>query len=510
MSRGTLPIWLLAGVLVACTSAPEKDPVDSDSPDSLVVDTELPPDTDAPDTDPVDTEVVDSDEPDTQVDDSEVDTDTDDSEAGDASGAPDSGSDDSPSSDTGDTADEPGGGDSGDSGDSAGGSPGDDTAVYDSADSDRWGDTAPDPVTMLQLYDGSVPLGTRVFLPGVAANGGVEDGLFVSDTVGGPHSGIFVYTGSAASATNVPSGRELVVVGILEELTDAGGGYRRIDASNGRVQELLTLSLPPPTVVTIAQLRDPAVAELYESATVRLVDARVVDELGIGLGATIGTADAFVVATEGMMLFGELHYGDTFDFLDGIVVWQGGEHRIQPRGLADLNVFTSFAAPANQLLEGDLVLTELMFDPADPACTAFTGQYVEILNTTAAEVDVDGLIVYSLFSDEQVQVREPLLIPAGGRVVGGAGGPGHCYGVPIDFDMDLALSVTGDFVGLFNSLTALDLGPILSSVPGVSVELSEGALDSLENDDLGNWCESTQPIPGASDLGSPGIVNSCP
>ncbi|MEZ4235602.1 MAG: lamin tail domain-containing protein [Myxococcota bacterium] len=162
------------------------------------------------------------------------------------------------------------------------------------------------------------------------------------------------------------------------------------------------------------------------------------------------------------------------------------------------------------LVAGDLVVTEVMQNPS--AVDDGLGEWFEVLNATANEVDLGGLEVYDLGSDS-FTVGSSLLVPAGGRVVFGIDGDPLLNGaVSVDYDYDGLTLGNGDdelylgFGGVVFDAVEWDGGPIWPDPNGASMQLDPAQTDATANDDGANWCESTSAF-GAGDLGTPGADN---
>ncbi|NCG20512.1 MAG: tandem-95 repeat protein [Rhodobacterales bacterium] len=167
---------------------------------------------------------------------------------------------------------------------------------------------------------------------------------------------------------------------------------------------------------------------------------------------------------------------------------------------------------AGDLVEGDLVITEIMQNPA--AVSDNDGEWFEFVNAAAFEIDLDGLEVsdasgvmftvsgatrvapgdYALF----VRVGDPLLngdLPratydyaGGANLLNGAG--------------ELILGVGPTVI----DEVFWDGGFTFPDPSGASMQLSDGVLDVFDNDVGANWCEGTLAY-GDGDLGTPGSAN---
>lgn len=185
-------------------------------------------------------------------------------------------------------------------------------------------------------------------------------------------------------------------------------------------------------------------------------------------------------------------------------------------------------APADSILVGDLVITEIMQNPNFVADTV--GEWFEVYNSTKSDIDIRGLEVGDDASDgftvpwDPDNPGKPITIPAGGYFVFGANSNTTLNGnVNVDYDYvrsDFFLSNGPDEVVLSNTAgvideIAYDGGKTSWPDPvGASMNLTSTILDATGNDDGTAWCTSTSLIDAAnakSDLGTPGAANStCP
>jgi hypothetical protein len=177
---------------------------------------------------------------------------------------------------------------------------------------------------------------------------------------------------------------------------------------------------------------------------------------------------------------------------------------------------TGEGSEVDTLLPGDLVITEIMHNPAAVADTS--GEWFEILNTTLLPVDLDGLVVRDGTGTEQFVVAGSLLIASGARAVFGVEqDPALNGGVIIDIAYlasDLALANGADELVLENAggvldAVAYDDGVTFPDQDGASMSLEPALTDAVANDAGAAWCAGAL-LYGAGDLGTPGEPNpSC-
>ncbi len=167
------------------------------------------------------------------------------------------------------------------------------------------------------------------------------------------------------------------------------------------------------------------------------------------------------------------------------------------------------------LVVGDLVITEFMVDPSAP-CADENGEYIEVLNHSAFQVDLQGLVVAS--GSGSGTIGSSLVLNSGGyAMLRRTPAATQCFGngsaVPTaNYPATVALAQAGDFVSIGNGLTTLDLvdftgwSPI--SFTGEAWSLALGNVTPTSNDTQANWCHSGTTI-GSGNQGSPGLQLYC-
>ncbi|CAN0500721.1 unnamed protein product, partial [Laminaria digitata] len=163
---------------------------------------------------------------------------------------------------------------------------------------------------------------------------------------------------------------------------------------------------------------------------------------------------------------------------------------------------------------GDIVISEIM---ADPSGTESAREWIELFNSTAGAIDIDGFTV----SDDGVDAFTisnggPLMIASGAYLILGRNADTAANGgVNVDYVYSgMALANTDDEVVLSAGTlevdrVAYDAGATFVRTPGRSITLDPDQLDALANDSGGSWCAGSTPM-ASGDFGSPGTVNdSC-
>ncbi len=184
------------------------------------------------------------------------------------------------------------------------------------------------------------------------------------------------------------------------------------------------------------------------------------------------------------------------------------------------------ATTADDLLAGDLVINEVLFNPQ--AAPDGLGEWFELRVTHGSPIDLKGLVLESYVQGtttiESFSVDTNLLVQPGQYVVIGINGDTAINGgVTLDYDWP-----PGGIFNLYNNADLLrvrtpsgvevdaifwDNGVTFPDPNGASIILEPTApYDTHTGNDAGSaWCESLTPWPGsAGDRGSPGSPNpSC-
>lgn len=166
---------------------------------------------------------------------------------------------------------------------------------------------------------------------------------------------------------------------------------------------------------------------------------------------------------------------------------------------------TATAAP------GDIMITEIMQNPS--AVYDSDGEWFEIFNTTAGDIDINGWYLRDADTDaHQIVNGSPLLVPAGGYLVLGRNADFATNGgVTVAYQysgMDLANGADELILVAADNSTEIDRveydgGPNWPDPTGASMYFAGSA--GQDNNLYSNWQVSTLPWSGgAGDLGTPG------
>lgn len=170
----------------------------------------------------------------------------------------------------------------------------------------------------------------------------------------------------------------------------------------------------------------------------------------------------------------------------------------------------------NELVPGDLVVTEVMWNPH---CTGDACEWIEILNATASPVNLLDLYVQDIDQNagNQGRLTTDVIVEPGDVAVITRGVsfwpydfvPDAVYGPNPGLNNDAP-----DGVVLRNDAEILDETAAFWSDEdeGVAWSLSGELLDAIHNDDSVSWCGATAVLPtvATTEYGSPGALNdSC-
>ncbi len=157
-----------------------------------------------------------------------------------------------------------------------------------------------------------------------------------------------------------------------------------------------------------------------------------------------------------------------------------------------------------------LVLTEIMADP--DAVTDDHGEWFELYNNTAVEMNLIGMVVYDLGSNSFTVDEELLIAPAEYAVLGVDGDTGSNGGVDLDHEWSSFYVGNSDdeiyleHDGIVLDSVEYDGGALWIDPTGASMSLDPASTDPSLNDDPDAWCEATTAF-GQGDLGTPGEAN---
>ncbi|MCA9557179.1 MAG: lamin tail domain-containing protein [Myxococcales bacterium] len=175
-------------------------------------------------------------------------------------------------------------------------------------------------------------------------------------------------------------------------------------------------------------------------------------------------------------------------------------------------------APAVVPQPGELVFTEIMYDPHDDLADA-TAEWFEVVNVTDAALTLDGCSVADT-ANNAVQLAG-VVGPGAVLLYARSADAGVNGGLQPDGTFNFDLNNGGDSLtlrcggGVVIDAVSYDDGGAFPNAQKASISLRPGATDAAQNDDGANWCLGTQPYSvdagGSTHRGTPGQPNPpCP
>jgi hypothetical protein len=166
------------------------------------------------------------------------------------------------------------------------------------------------------------------------------------------------------------------------------------------------------------------------------------------------------------------------------------------------------------LSEGDLVITEIMYNPSTTVGPDGDNEWIELWNNSDNPIDIGGLMIRDDDAHEAF-VPPGIVVEAGAVVVLGAGdGSGWGYGFePAAFYGSCSFNNSGgDVISVYAGELQIDKAHNYDELgldAGQSFTLQEG-VDGVGNDNIENWCGASTTFDTTGDLGSPGELVGCP
>lgn len=174
------------------------------------------------------------------------------------------------------------------------------------------------------------------------------------------------------------------------------------------------------------------------------------------------------------------------------------------------------APPARAAVGGDIVITEIMQNPA--AVADASGEWFELYNPTSADINLDNWVVSDGGTDS-FTIDGTVMVPAGGyAVLGNNDDPATNGGVTVNFTYDGTtfflgnaadeLIITGPSSQGSPEIDRVewDDGATFPDPNGASMSLDPDSTNVTDNDLGANWCEATTTLSGG-DAGTPGASN---
>lgn len=378
--------------------------------------------------------------------------------------------------------------------------------------------------TIYEIQDGTIATGSSVDVQGVIVTAVSSTAFFAQEPGGGQYSGVYVYVNADPM---LAVGDEVDIVGVTAEFND----LTEVDVTAGSVTPTgVTGVAVVPDVVGLDELTA-AAGEPWEGVFVRIegMPLEVVglpgfSEFDVSAGGDSTRIDNFLYSVfDFPATYTNFVVGASFTAIQGPVNFTFGEYKIAPRQETDLEGYMPGPPPmgtsVDDLVPGDLVITEIMFDPT---CASDNCEFIEIYNDSGVDVSLQGLRIqdsnFSAASEGLITVD--VLLPAGSyAVLGSDDAAVWPYAAPATahYGPNPGFNNTGDLAAILNSTTILDQTAVYPTFDvadnGRTWKLDPTMIDAMANDVEANWCYSTLVFdsPGGIDeYGTPGAVNEAP
>jgi len=174
---------------------------------------------------------------------------------------------------------------------------------------------------------------------------------------------------------------------------------------------------------------------------------------------------------------------------------------------------SSVDPPVDEIGYGELLITEIMFDPS--ALTDTYGEWFEIYNNSGQPVNLQNLIL----SRDTVNIHtiaDSIVLLPGAYFVFERNDTATDAANSYTYGSDISLSNTGAVLSIFNKGTEADPGTLIFSVDyggdnfpslaGASISLNPTKLNASDAVSGSSWCLSTS-VYNTGDLGTPGAIN---
>lgn len=172
--------------------------------------------------------------------------------------------------------------------------------------------------------------------------------------------------------------------------------------------------------------------------------------------------------------------------------------------------------PGTLMGPGDVVICEIMKDPTFVSDSA--GEWFEVRNRTTQPIDMEGWTITDAGSNSHVihgTGSGVWILPRQYFVFGINADPNLNGGIQVHYKYSSFTLSNGadeirlsDAAGNLVDVVSYDDGIFWPDEPGKSLNLSRSQVDSLLNDDGGNWCPALTPILGSFDFGTPRVANN--
>jgi hypothetical protein len=171
------------------------------------------------------------------------------------------------------------------------------------------------------------------------------------------------------------------------------------------------------------------------------------------------------------------------------------------------------SVPAGAIAYGELLITEIMYDPASLSDTE--GEWFEIYNNSGRTIQLQNLVLTRDDLNSHV-ISDPIELPPSGYVVLQRTAQATSAAISYIYGSDITLSNTGATLSILNEGTGTGPGSVIFSVDygdaafpggsGSSIGLHPASMNPADAISGSNWCTSSSAYT-TGDLGTPGSVN---
>lgn len=365
--------------------------------------------------------------------------------------------------------------------------------------------------TIYDIQNGTIPADTAVNVEGVIVTAVAGNAIFVQEPGGGEYSGVYVFV-MAAPAVSV--GDEVDIAGVTAEFNS----LTEINASMGSVTPTGASGLDlDAEVVDAGDLGEPweSVLVRVEGAALDVTALPVADEFVVDAdGVSVRVDDFLFSPFDDAVTFADFGIGASFTAIQGPLNYFAGDYKIATRDANDLEGYVApvvVGFPVDDLLPGDLVVTEVM---VNPTCANDNCEWIEIYNNTDVDLDLQGLIIHDDAGNEGT-LDASVMVPSFGYTVVASHDMvtwPYAFAAGGYFGTQPALGNGGDQVVLLNASGVIDeTAPWgAGAQSGRAWRLDPLVLDAVGNDNAASWCYSNTPLVDANvmnEFGTPFAAN---
>jgi hypothetical protein len=274
--------------------------------------------------------------------------------------------------------------------------------------------------------------------------------------------------------------------------------------------------------VALSDLGDPGTAEPWEGVLITVDETNNVvvsaendfDEFQLSDGTDDLWVDNFLFSVyDDAGNFPNMGVDAQYESVTGPLNYTFGDFKVAPREAADLAGYVApviSGASVEDLSAGDLIITEIMFNPAE--CNDTDCEYIEIYNDSGSNVNLNGLRIEDLAGNTGM-VSQDVVIASGEYEILGQTGWAYTTVTPLaEVGLPAFNNNSDEFALIANSSITIDQAATYTPLAGqadagYALKFDSTVPDATENDDIMNWCYAPNTFEG-NDYGSPGAPNN--